>query len=63
MLVYLVMDFYSMNNRYWVFILIFSQLSMALVQDKSIIKSLIEQKEKELEILNFEIQKIREEIK
>ena len=36
---------------------------MALVQDKSIIKSLIEQKEKELEILNFEIQKIREEIK
>ena len=57
------MDFYSMNNRYWVFILIFSQLSMALVQDKSIIKSLIEQKEKELEILNFEIQKIREEIK
>ena len=63
MLVYLVMDFYSMNNRYWIFILIFSQLSMALVQDKSIIKSLIEQKEKELEILNFEIQKIREEIK
>jgi archaellum biogenesis protein FlaJ (TadC family) len=52
-----------MNNRYWIFILIFSQLSMALVQDKSIIKSLIEQKEKELEILNFEIQKIREEIK
>jgi hypothetical protein len=36
---------------------------VALVQDKSIIKSLIEQKEKELEILNFEIQKIREEIK